>query len=185
MALTESNMPGLGMKAPDFTLPDTVSGEMMTFNDIKGMKGTVILFICNHCPYVIHVNAELVRIANEYKLAGIGFVAISSNDAANYPDDAPEKMRLVAKVLQYPYAYLYDEDQNTAKAYEAVCTPDIYVFDSDDRLFYRGRLDESRPGNDKPVTGKDLRLALDLMILGESPLKKQYPGAGCNIKWKK
>ncbi len=185
MALTESNMPGLGMKAPDFILPDTVSGQMMTFNDIRGLKGTVVLFLCNHCPYVIHVNAELVRIANEYKAAGIGFVAISSNDAINYPDDAPEKMRLVAKVLQYPFAYLYDEDQKTAKAYDAACTPDIYVFDSDVRLYYRGRLDESRPGNDKPITGKDLRLALDLMILGEAPLTKQYPGAGCNIKWKK
>ena len=116
---------------------------------------------------------------------GIGFVAISSNDAVNYPDDAPDKMRLVAKVLQYPFAYLYDEDQTVAKAYDAACTPDIYVFDSDDKLYYRGRLDQSRPGNEKPLTGKDLRIALDLLILGEAPLTKQYPGAGCNIKWKK
>ena len=185
MALTESNMPGLGMKAPDFMLPDTVSGKLLAFNDIKGEKGTVVFFLCNHCPYVIHVNAELVRIAGEYMSAGIGFVAISSNDAVNYPDDAPDKMRLVAKVLQYPFAYLYDEDQNVAKAYEAACTPDIYVFDPDHRLYYRGRLDQSRPGNDKPLTGKDLRIALDLLILGEAPLTKQYPGAGCNIKWKK
>lgn len=185
MALTESNMPGLGMIAPDFILPDTVSGQSMSFNDIKGEKGTVVFFLCNHCPYVIHVNAELVRIAREYMIDGIGFVAISSNDALNYPDDGPDKMRLVAKVLQYPFAYLYDEDQETAKAYEAACTPDIYVFDTNDRLYYRGRLDESRPGNDKILTGKDLRLALDLMLKGEAPPAKQYPGAGCNIKWKK
>ena len=184
MALTESKMPGLGIKAPFFELPDTVSGQVKSFNDIKGPKGTVVLFLCNHCPYVIHVNAELVRIAGEFMPLGIGFVAISSNDVVNYPDDSPDKMKLVAKVLQYPFPYMYDEEQKTAKSYEAACTPDIYVFDEDDKLYYRGRLDESRPGNGKPLNGQDLRLALNLLLRQEEPLKKQYPGAGCNIKWK-
>ncbi|MBK8517763.1 MAG: thioredoxin family protein [Saprospiraceae bacterium] len=185
MAFTESNMIELGVKAPDFILPDTISGSMVSYHDIKGKNGSVILFLCNHCPYVIHVNEELVRIANEYKLKDIGFVAISSNDAANYPDDGPDKMSLVAKMLKYPFPYLYDESQNIARSYEAACTPDIYLFDGDDKLYYRGRLDESRPGNDKPLNGKDLRLALDLLLRGEPPMISQYPSAGCNIKWKK
>ncbi|MBK8347601.1 MAG: thioredoxin family protein [Saprospiraceae bacterium] len=185
MALTESNMPHLNMVAPDFYLPDTVSGKHKSWADIKGENGTVILFLCNHCPYVIHVNAELVRLANEYISKGIGFSAISSNDIVHYPDDSPDKMKMIAKVLQYPFPYLYDESQDTARAYDAACTPDIFVFDSEHKLYYRGRLDESRPGNDKPLNGKDLRLALDLLLRGEQPLTKQYPGAGCNIKWKK
>jgi thiol-disulfide isomerase/thioredoxin len=185
MALTESNMMDLGTKAPNFTLLDTVSNTEKSFLTIKGINGTVVMFLCNHCPYVIHINNELVLIANEYLSKDIGFVAISSNDVINYPDDGPDKMRLVAKVLKYPFPYLYDESQDTAKAYNAACTPDIYLFDADNNLYYRGRLDESRPGNDKPLNGKDLRLALDLLLRGESPMKKQYPGAGCNIKWKK
>lgn len=185
MALTESKMLDLGTQAPDFNLPDTVSGDLKSYSDIKGEQGTVVLFLCNHCPYVIHVNEELVKIANEYLKKGIGFVAISSNDVINYPDDAPDKMKLIAKVLRYPFPYLYDESQSVARAYDAACTPDIYVFDGHNHLYYRGRLDESRPGNDKPLNGKDLRLALDLLLRGEPPLQKQYPGAGCNIKWKK
>lgn len=185
MALTESKMMELGSIAPDFNLPDTVSGANLTYDDIKGPQGTVVLFLCNHCPYVIHVNEELVKIANEYLKKGIGFIAISSNDVIHYPDDAPDKMRLIAKVLRYPFAYLYDESQAIAQAYNAACTPDIYVFDAQKNLYYRGRLDDSRPGNDNPLTGKDLRLALDLMLRGEPPLQKQYPSAGCNIKWKK
>lgn len=185
MALTESNMIDLGIKAPDFKLLDTVSGRDLTYSDIRGDQGTVVLFLCNHCPYVIHVNEELVRIASDYIPKNIGFVAISSNDADNYPDDSPDKMKLVAKVLKYPFPYLYDESQEVAKSYDAACTPDIFVFDSHDKLYYRGRLDESRPGNDKPLNGKDLRLALDLLLRGEAPLIKQYPAAGCNIKWKK
>lgn len=184
MALVESNMIPLGTTAPEFHLPDTVSGTSQTFNDIKGERGTVVLFLCNHCPYVIHVNEELVKIAQEYSPKAIGFVAISSNDIEKYPDDAPDKMKLVAKVLKYPFPYLYDESQEVAKSYAAACTPDIYVFDNHDALVYRGRLDDSRPGNDQPLTGHDLRLALDLMIRGEHPLIKQYPSAGCNIKWK-
>lgn len=185
MALTESNMLLIGTKAPNFSLIDTASETNITFSDIKGTKGSVVLFLCNHCPYVIHVNDELVKIANEYQEKGIGFVAISSNDVINYPDDAPDKMKLVAKVLRYPFPYLYDESQEVAKAYDAACTPDIYLFDDRDLLYYRGRLDESRPGNNKPLNGKDLRLALDLLLRGEPPLQKQYPSAGCNIKWKK
>lgn len=184
MALTESKMLQLGIEAPDFLLPDTVSGGDLSFRDIKGQNGTVVMFLCNHCPYVIHVNQELIKIAHDYKEKGIGFVAISSNDAVKYPDDAPDKMKLIAKVLMYPFPYLYDESQDVAKAYDAACTPDLYIFDADDLLYYRGRLDESRPGNDKPLTGKDMRLALDLLLRGEAPLVKQYPSAGCNIKWK-
>jgi peroxiredoxin len=185
MALTESKMLDLGTQAPEFNLPDTVSGDLKSYSDIKGEQGAVVLFLCNHCPYVIHVNEELVKIANEYLKKGIGFVAISSNDVVNYPEDAPDKMKLIAKVLRYPFPYLYDESQAVARAYDAACTPDIYVFDGYNQLYYRGRLDESRPGNDKPLNGKDLRLALDLLLRGEPPLQKQYPGAGCNIKWKK
>ena len=184
MALTESTMLQLGTKAPAFSLPDTVSGNEISFQDIKGTNGTVVMFLCNHCPYVIHVNQELIRIANDYKEKGIGFVAISSNDAVKYTDDTPDKMKLIAKVLMYPFPYLYDESQDVARAYDTACTPDLYIFDADDQLYYRGRLDESRPGNDKPLTGKDMRLALDLLLRGEAPMTKQYPSAGCNIKWK-
>jgi peroxiredoxin len=184
MALTESTMLPLGTKAPEFILSDTLSGEEKSFTDIRGNKGTVVMFLCNHCPYVIHVNSELVKTANEYQEKGIGFVAISSNDAEKYPDDAPDKMRIVAKVIGYPFPYLYDETQEIARAYNAACTPDIYLFDADDALYYRGRLDESRPGNDKPLNGNDLRVALDLLLSGEPAPEKQYPGAGCNIKWK-
>ncbi|HLO55937.1 MAG TPA: thioredoxin family protein [Saprospiraceae bacterium] len=184
MALTESTMLQLGTKAPAFSIPDTVSGNEISFQDIKGTNGTVVMFLCNHCPYVIHVNQELIKIANDYKEKGIGFVAISSNDAIKYTDDTPDKMKLIAKVLMYPFPYLYDESQDVAKAYDAACTPDLYIFDADDQLYYRGRLDESRPGNDKPLTGKDMRLALDLLLRGEAPMTKQYPSAGCNIKWK-
>ncbi len=184
MALTESNMLELGTTAPPFNLPDTTSENHVSYEDIRGKNGTVVLFLCNHCPYVIHVNHQLVSIAKEYKLKDIGFVVISSNDAVKYPDDAPDKMRLIAKVLQYPFPYLYDESQEVARAYDAACTPDIYVFDQYDKLYYRGRIDESRPSNDKPVDGKDLRMALELMLRGEQPISKQYPSAGCNIKWK-
>ena len=184
MALTESNMMALGTVAPGFTLPDTVSGKELSYADIRGTVGTLVMFICNHCPYVVHINPELVRITNEYMARGIGFVGISSNDAAGYPDDGPDRMKIVAKVLKYPFPYLYDESQQVARSYEAACTPDLYLFDSHDCLVYRGRLDESRPGNDKPLTGTDLRLALELLVRGEAPLRKQYPSAGCNIKWK-
>lgn len=160
MALTESNMLPLGTQAPEFNLPDTVSGSEKSFQDIRGEKGTVVIFSCNHCPFVVHVNNELVSVANHYSDKGIGFVAISSNDVDNYPDDSPEKMNIVAKVLKYPFPYLYDESQTVAKAYDAACTPDFYLFNKKNELVYRGRLDASRPGNQVPVTGADLRSAI-------------------------
>ncbi len=185
MAATPSNMLALDTKAPDFKLLDTVSGKEKTFTDIKGDKGTVVMFICNHCPYVLHVNDEIVRIANEYQPKGIGFVAISSNDVENYPQDAPELMTEQAKKTGYTFPYLYDETQETAKAYKAACTPDFYVFDKNDKLVYRGRLDESTPKNNEPLTGKDLRKALDLLLEGKRiPDEEQKPSIGCNIKWK-
>lgn len=185
MAFTESNMLPIGTKAPNFILPDTVSGLELSFDQCKGLSGTLIMFLCNHCPYVIHVNAELVRIANDYLVKGIKCVAISSNDVEKYTDDSPDKMSIVAKVLQYPFPYLYDESQNVAKAYDAACTPDIYLFDEEDRLYYRGRLDDSKPKNNIPLSGKDLRNAIDQMLDHLPPPEKQYPSGGCNIKWKK
>jgi len=185
MAATPSNMLPLGTKAPDFKLYDTISGKYLTYNDIKGDKGTVIMFICNHCPYVLHVNSEIVNIANEYKEKGIHFAGISANDVKNYPQDAPELMTKHAKEVGYRFPYLYDESQDTAKAYQAACTPDFYVFDQNDKLVYRGRLDESTPKNNEPLTGKDLRKALDLLLKGKMiPDEEQKPSIGCNIKWK-
>lgn len=184
MALTESNMLPLGTTAPDFDLPNTVDGKNYSFSDIKGEKATLVIFSCNHCPYVIHLNNEIVNIANDYQRKGLGIVAISSNDVENYPDDNPDKMRLIAKVLKYSFPYLYDESQDVAKAYDAACTPDFYLFDKDSKLVYRGRLDGSRPGNDIPVTGADLRSAIDAVLLGLTEISPQIPSAGCNIKWK-
>lgn len=184
MALTESNMLALGTKAPSFNLLDTIGGNQVSFNDIKGEKGSLIVFSCNHCPFVVHINNQLVSIANQYMSQGLGFAVISSNDVANYPDDGPDKMRLVAKVLKYPFPYLYDESQEVAKAYDAACTPDFYLFNNEDQLVYRGRMDGSRPGNDVPVTGADLRFAIDAMLLGVNEITPQIPSAGCNIKWK-
>jgi peroxiredoxin len=185
MSLVESNMLPIGTKAPSFELMDTTSGHKLSIGDVKGEKGLVVLFICNHCPYVIHVNSELVKIANEYRAKGVGFVAISSNDVENYPEDSPDKMAIVAKVLQYPFPYLYDETQEVARVYDAACTPDIYVFNKDLNLYYRGRLDASRPGNNIPLNGEDLRGALNDMLSQKEAPSLQYPSAGCNIKWKK
>lgn len=182
MALTESTMLPLGTKAPNFHLQDTVSSNYYSLDDLKSSKATVIMFICNHCPFVIHVNSELVRLANKYKSEGVSFIAISSNDVENYPEDAPDKMSIVAKVLKYPFPYLYDKRQEVAKAYDAACTPDFYVFDKDLKLSYRGRLDDSRPGNGIALSGKDLANAIEKTIQGE-PIDEQYPSAGCNIKW--
>lgn len=184
MALTESTMLELGTQAPQFNLYDTVSHQNLSYDDIKGPKGTVVIFSCNHCPFVVHVNNELVNIANEYLGRGIGFVAISSNDVENYPQDSPDKMSIVAKVLKYPFPYLYDDTQEVAKAYDAACTPDFYIFNSEDKLVYRGRLDASRPGNGVPVTGADMRSALDAILIGINEIAPQIPSAGCNIKWK-
>lgn len=184
MARTPSTMVTLGTKAPDFNLPDTTSGKQVSLDDSKGNVATMIMFICNHCPFVKHVNEELVKLANEYKSKGIGFVAISSNDAVKYPDDSPGLMTQVARQLKYPFPYLYDESQEIARAFDAACTPDFFIYDKDLRLVYRGQLDDSRPGNEIPVTGKDIRHALDCLINGEPVPEFQRPSIGCNIKWK-
>lgn len=185
MARTPSNMLPLGTKAPDFELPDTVSGKNISLSAVRGETATVIMFICNHCPFVKHVNTEIAAIAKAYTSRGIGFAAISSNDAENYPDDAPELMTRNAQEQGFTFPYLYDETQEVAKAYDAACTPDFYVFDRNLKLVYRGQLDDSRPGNGIPVTGKDLRAALDALSNGEKVSEHQKPSIGCNIKWKK
>lgn len=184
MSLTPSNMMPLGTKAPDFNLIDTVSSEMISLEDIKGEKGTVVMFICNHCPFVIHVNEEIVRIANDYRINGFGFVAISSNYVENYPEDSPENMLIIADKNDYTFPYLYDETQEVAKAYDAACTPDFYLFDGELKLIYRGQLDNSRPGNTILVNGRDLREALDHVLNNSPQCKNQKPSMGCNIKWK-
>lgn len=184
MALTPSNMLPLGTVAPDFLLPDTISGKIFSLETLKSSSATVVMFICNHCPYVIHINDEIVRIANEYQSKGVSFIAISSNDIEENSDDAPDKMRALAIEVGYSFPYLYDESQAVAKAYDAACTPDFYVFDANLVLVYRGRLDDSRPKSDIPLTGKDLRNTLDAIIEGERVSKIQYPSMGCNIKWK-
>ena len=185
MADTPSNMIPLGTKAPDFSLLDTVSDSTLNLNTLKGKQGTVILFICNHCPFVIHINSEIVSIANAYAEKGISFIAISSNDIVNYPQDSPEKMKVLAKNENFPFPYLYDETQNVAKAYHAACTPDLYVFDKDLKLVYRGQLDDSRPGNTIPVSGKDLRHALNCLTENKANTQLQKPSIGCGIKWKR
>ncbi len=184
MALTPSNMLPLGTVAPDFNLPDTVTDKNIGLKDIESTKGTVIMFICNHCPYVIHIQDEIANMAREYSEKGISFVAISSNDVENYPADSPEKMKERAKELDFNFPYLYDETQEVAKAYMAACTPDFYVFDENLKCVYRGRMDEATPGNGKPVNGQDLRLAMDAVIAGTSISEEQFPSMGCNIKWK-
>jgi thiol-disulfide isomerase/thioredoxin len=184
MALTPSTMLPLGTPAPDFSLPDTVSGETLALAELKSDKATVIMFICNHCPYVRHVNPELIRVAREYQPRGVAFIAISSNDAERYPDDGPEQMKRVALELGYPFPYLYDQTQQVARAYQAACTPDFYLFDGTLKLAYRGRLDGSKPGNGVPLTGEDLRAALDAVLAGRAVKPKQAPSMGCSIKWR-
>lgn len=184
MAETPTIQIPLGFKAPEFKLPDTISNNELAFSDIKGEKGTMVIFICNHCPYVIHVIHEIVNIAREYMLKGIGFVAISSNDVENYPQDAPDKMKEHAIKWNFPFPYLYDESQETARAYQAACTPDYNLFDANDLCIYRGQLDDSRPKNNAPVNGKDLRAALDALLNNEEITINQIPSTGCNIKWK-
>ncbi|WP_190809379.1 thioredoxin family protein [Flagellimonas sp. S3867] len=183
MARTPSNMLALGTKAPDFKLVDTVTDTPHALEQLKGERGTVIMFICNHCPFVIHVNPEITRMATEYQSKGIGFIAISSNDIVNYPQDAPHLMKKKAQEEGYSFPYLFDETQEVAKAYDAACTPDFYLFDSNIKLVYRGQLDDSRPGNGIPLTGYDLRNALDSLLKGEAIDENQKPSIGCNIKW--
>jgi len=184
MARTPSNMLPLGTKAPNFSLFDTVSGQTLSLEELKGEKGTVIMFICNHCPFVVHVNPEISKLGNTYQDMGIGLIAISSNDVENYPQDAPHLMTKVAEQEGYSFPYLYDGTQEVAKAYDAACTPDFYLFDGDLKLVYRGQLDDSRPGNGLPLTGKDLRNAMDMLLKGQTITELQKPSIGCNIKWK-
>ncbi|MDH5366360.1 MAG: thioredoxin family protein [Cyclobacteriaceae bacterium] len=184
MALTSSNMLPLGTIAPDFTLFDTVSEKKLSLNELKSDKATLIMFICNHCPYVKHMKEELVRIANDYMQDDVLVIAISSNDAEYYPEDAPDLMRKDAKKFEYPFPYLYDETQEIARAYQAACTPDFYLFDKNMKLVYRGQLDDSRPGNEIPLTGKDLRDAIEDLLKGNPIAENQVPSVGCNIKWK-
>lgn len=184
MALTESNSFPIGEQAPDFTLLNTVTNEQLSLRHLKGEKGTAVLFICNHCPFVIHVNEELVRMAEEYISKGIGFVAISSNNIETHPQDGPEFMKVHAEKHGYPFPYLYDETQEVARAYDAACTPDLYLFDTGLKAVYHGQLDDSRPGNDIPVTGKDFRYAMDQLLAGNEAIANQKPSIGCGIKWK-
>ncbi|MDM8558595.1 thioredoxin family protein [Candidatus Parabeggiatoa sp. HSG14] len=184
MAQTPSNMMPLGTTAHDFSLLNAVTGKTVTLQGLKSDIATVIMFICNHCPFVKHVQGELVRLANDYQSKGISFIAINANDAANYPDDSPDKMKEVAQKLGYSFPYLFDETQEIAKAYQAACTPDFYIFDKALKCVYRGQLDEARPGNNSPVTGKDIRAALDALLAGQPINPDQKPSIGCNIKWK-
>jgi peroxiredoxin len=184
MARTPSNTFEKGTSAPNFTLFDTVSQQNISLQDAKGEKGTLIMFICNHCPFVLHVNEELVKLANEYQSKGIGFIAISSNDVVNYPQDGPDLMKVQAEKVGYTFPYLYDETQDVAKAYDAACTPDLYVFDQNLKAVYHGQLDDSRPGNGIPVTAKDMRAVLDSVVAGTQYSGPEKPSIGCNIKWK-
>ena len=184
MALTQSAMIELGTSAPDFSLPDVVSGEQVTLSDFKDQKALVLMFICRHCPFVRHVQEQLARLGRDYARKPVAFVAISANDATAYPNDAPERLREQAEELGFSFPYCYDESQEVARAYGATCTPDFYVFDEERKLVYRGQLDDSRPGNNTPVTGRDLRAAIDAVLAGIPPAALQKPSIGCNIKWK-
>jgi peroxiredoxin len=184
MALTPTKPIPLGFQPPAFSLLNVISGKKTTYDDIRGEKGTLVMFICNHCPYVVHVIDELVAIGREYMPKGIGMVAINSNDVEKYPADSPAKMIVFAKEKKFPFVYLYDKTQEVAKAYDAACTPDFNLFDKENKCVYRGQLDSSRPGNDTPVNGADLRRALDQVLRGKAVPEKQIPSTGCNIKWK-
>jgi peroxiredoxin len=183
MVKTPSTMLALGTKAPVFSLPDVISGGTVSLEDYAGKKGMLVMFICRHCPFVKHIEQELAHIGKDYANADLGIVAISSNDATHYPDDAPESLKEQAEGLGFSFPYLYDEDQSVAKAYTAACTPDFFLFDEERSLVYRGQLDGSRPGNEVPVTGEDLRSAIEA-VLSNSPIsRQQFPSVGCNIKW--
>ena len=184
MALTPSTMIELGTKAPDFSLPDVVSGKRVSLATFQGKKALLVMFICRHCPYVQHVKEELARLGKDYAGKDIGIVAISSNDAKNYPDDKPESLKEMAAEEGFVFPFCYDETQGVAKAYAAACTPDFFLFGSERQLVYRGQLDDSRPGNGKPNDGRDLRHAMDAVLSGLRVNVSQRPSIGCNIKWK-
>ena len=184
MVRTPSTMVELGTEAPDFQLPDVVSGQTISLDNFASKKALLVMFISKHCPYVQHVKEELARIGNDYRERNVGIVAISSNDVTNYPDDAPDQLKAMAEELGLSYPVCYDESQEVAKAYNAACTPDFFLFDANRRLVYRGQLDDSRPGNGKPITGQDLRAALDAVLGDQTVNQDQKPSLGCNIKWK-
>jgi len=184
MSLTASEMLELGTLAPEFNLPDT-AGKKVSLNDFKDAPALVVIFMCNHCPFVKHVLDKLVELVKEYQKKGAAVVAINSNDVANYPDDRPELMAKTAKKSGFTFPYLYDQAQEAAKAYRAACTPDFFLFDGERKLVYRGQLDDSRPGNDVPVTGADLTAAIDAVLAGRVVAGQQRPSMGCNIKWKR
>lgn len=184
MALTESTMLALGTTAPDFSLPDVVSGKTLTRDDARGPKSLLVMFICAHCPYVKHIEKGIASLGADYAGKGVGIVAISSNDAVTYPSDNPAGLRQQAETYGFKFPYLFDETQQVARTYKAACTPDLYLFDSDLKLVYRGQFDSSRPGNGAPVTGEDLRAALDAVLAGKPVTQDQRPSIGCNIKWK-
>ena len=182
-AITTTQIP-LGFKAPDFRLLDTLSDKELSLEELKSEKATVFMFICNHCPYVKHVQEQLVKLAGDYIPKGIAFIAISSNDVVNYPEDSPDKMKETGERFNYQFPYLYDETQDIARAYQAACTPDFNIFDGEMNCVYRGQLDDSRPGNGIPVTGSDIRAALDTLLEGRMLSNEQKPSIGCSIKWK-
>ena len=184
MAVAYSSMLPLGTPAPNFALPEPATGQTVTFAERARDNITLVMFMSNHCPYVQHVLDGLLQLTREYAQQGVAVLAISSNDVDKYPDDAPEKMAQLAAEKDFPFPYLFDEDQSVAKAYKAACTPDFFVFDRDGKLAYRGQMDGSRPDNDVPVTGDNLRAALDALFTGEVPDAEQVPSCGCNIKWK-
>ena len=183
MVLTPSTMLSLGTLAPDFSLLDT-GGNVVSLADFAGAPALLVVFMCNHCPYVIHLKKDLTNLAGEYGKLGVATVGINANDVVNYPQDGLEKMAEDKSNFGYPFAYLMDESQETAKAYRAACTPDFYVFDKDRWLAYRGQFDDSRPGNDKPITGEDIRAALEAVLAGRPVEGEQVASMGCNIKWK-
>ncbi len=184
MSLTPSNMMALANKAPDFNLLDPLDGEHKSLQQLMGRKGTLVMFICNHCPFVLNINSALAQLGRDYMDSDLSIIAISSNDADAYPQDGPIQMAEKAKTLGYTFPYLYDQTQQTAKAYLAACTPDFFLFDDKLELVYRGQLDDARPGNGIPVTGADLRDAIASLLAGESVSERQKPSIGCNIKWK-
>ena len=184
MSLTESTMLELGTTAPDFALTDTVTGNLVSRDDFKGKDALLVMFICTHCPYVKHIEASLGKFGADYASKPIGIVAISSNDAINYPADNPAGLKAQAKAQGFTFPYLYDESQAVAHAYSAACTPDFFLFDKNQKLVYRGQYDSGRPGNGKPVTGEDLRAAIDAVLAGKPVPQEQRPSIGCNIKWK-
>jgi len=184
MVQTASTMLPLGTRAPDFSLPDVVSGKSVSLDDYSASKAVLFMFICRHCPFVIQIREELACLGNEYRAREVGVVAISANDAEVYPDDAPDRLAAMAKELGFEFPLCYDETQEVAKRYHAACTPDFFLFDEEKKLVYRGQLDDSRPGNGLPVTGRDLRAALDAVLAGQPVPTEQRASLGCNIKWK-